>query len=180
MPARISADLAGLARIYFAIAIWRRGPQDLPAVGILLPLTVAAYVLLMAALGAALPVMPAGWRWQLALDVLFMLAWYWVLLAIAGRRERYVQTAAALFGLQTVLAAPTMLLGWLMQRVGTDDSLRLPLQFAALALSIWELVAVGHIVRSAIERALGLCLMLALLQMLVEALLVIGLFGPVR
>jgi hypothetical protein len=31
---------ARLALLYWRIAIWRRGPQDLPAVGILLPLAV--------------------------------------------------------------------------------------------------------------------------------------------
>jgi hypothetical protein len=33
-----------LVRMYFAIALSRRGPQDLPAVGILLPLTSPAAV----------------------------------------------------------------------------------------------------------------------------------------
>jgi hypothetical protein len=175
---RISADLAGLARLYFAIAIWRRGPQDLPAVGILLPLTIAAYVLLSAAVGASLPAMRPGWLPQVALDALFFSLWYWLLLAIAGRRERYLQTAAALFGLQTVIAAPSMVVIWLMQRMAHDDSLRLPVYFAALALAIWTLVAIGHILRSALERSLGFCLILALLQMLVEELLLVSVFGP--
>ena len=166
-----------MARLYLAIAIWRRGPQELPAVGILLPLTIAAYVLLSAAVGESLPSMHPGWLWQVALDTLFVASWYWLLLAIAGRRERYLQTATALFGLQTVLAAPSMVLVWLMQRLSHDDSLRLPVYIAALALAIWTLVAIGHILRSALERPLGLCLILALLQMLVEELVFLSLFG---
>jgi hypothetical protein len=51
---RASAALAALARLYFGLAIWRRGPQDVPAVGILLPLTIAAYVLLSALVGELL------------------------------------------------------------------------------------------------------------------------------
>jgi hypothetical protein len=33
-----------LARLHFATAIWRRGPQRPPALGILLPLTISADV----------------------------------------------------------------------------------------------------------------------------------------
>jgi hypothetical protein len=175
---RASTDLAALARLYFAIAIWRRGPQELPAVGILLPLTIAAYVLLSATVGELLPSMRPGWLWQVVLDALFVAAWYWLLLAIARRRERYLQTATALFGLQTVLAAPTMALVWLMQRLAHDDSMRLPVYIAALALAIWTLVAIGHILRSALDRPLGFCLILALLQMLVEELVFLSEFGP--
>ena len=179
MPAlrpRASTDLAALARLYFAIAIWRRGPQDLPAVGILLPLTIAAYVLLSAAVGALLPGMRPGWFWQVVLDTLFFLLWYWLLLVIARRRERYLQTATALFGLQTVLAAPTMALVWLCR--AHDDSVRLLLYIASLAVAIWTLLAIGHILRSALERALGFCMILALLQVLVEELVFLSVFGP--
>lgn len=175
---RASADVAALARLYFAIAIWRRGPQDLPAVGILLPLTIAAYVLLSAAVGALLPSLHPGWLVQVVADALFVAAWYWLLLAIAHRRERYLQTATALFGLQTVLAAPSMAMIWLMQRTDQQASLRLPVYIGALALAIWTLVAIGHILRAALERPLALCLVLALLQMLLEELLFLRIFGP--
>jgi hypothetical protein len=175
---RTSAELAALARLYFAIAIWRRGPQDLPAVGILLPLTIAAYVLLSCAVGALLPSLHPGWLLQVAADALFVALWYWLLLAIARRRDRYLQTATALFGLQTILAAPSMTMIWLMQRADQQASLRAPVYFAALALALWTLVAIAHILRAALERPLALCLVLALLQMLVEELLFLRIFGP--
>ncbi|HEX2790881.1 MAG TPA: hypothetical protein VHN17_10660 [Steroidobacteraceae bacterium] len=178
LPPRTSADLAALVRLYFAIAIWRRGPQELPAVGILLPLTIAAYVLLSAAVGALLPGLHPGWLLQVAADALFVASWYWLLLAIARRRERYLQTATALFGLQTVLAAPSMAVIWLMQRVDQQASLRVPVYIAALALAIWTLVAIGHILRAALERPLALCLILALLQMVMEELVLLRIFGP--
>jgi hypothetical protein len=47
---------ARLALLYWRIAIWRRGPQDLPAEGILLPLTIAAYVPISARSGQPLAV----------------------------------------------------------------------------------------------------------------------------
>ena len=66
---RTSSPLAGLALLYWHIATWRRGPQDVPAVGILLPLTIAAYVLLSALIGELLPPVQPSWQVQLALDV---------------------------------------------------------------------------------------------------------------
>src|ERR1700744_5785153 len=109
------SDLYTLARVYVAMALWRRGPQDLPAVGILLPLTIGAYVLISVALGEALPALRAGWAAQVLADTAFVALWYWALLALARRRERYLQTAAALFGLQCVLAAPSIVSAWLVQ-----------------------------------------------------------------
>src|SRR5580704_3476863 len=81
------AQLLALLRLYGYIAIWQRGPQDLPAVGILLPLTIGAYVLVSAVVGALLPGLHPGWLLQVAGDALFVAAWYWLLLVIARRRE---------------------------------------------------------------------------------------------
>jgi len=167
-----------LGRLYFAISIWRRGPQDLPAIGILLPLTIAAYIVLSAVIGLLLPAMRPGWMWQVLLDAGFVTLWYWLLLLIARRPERFLQTATALFGLQIVIAAPSMLLVWLMEHLPRTDPRRDPVFLAALALSVWTVVAIGHILRAALERPLVFCLLLALLQMLVEWLVFVSIFGP--
>ena len=63
-------------------------------------------------------------------------------------------------------------------RVEQQASLRVPVYIAALGLAIWTLVAIGHILRAALERPLALCLVLALLQMLVEEVLFLRIFGP--
>jgi hypothetical protein len=180
MPATTSrpgAALAALLRLYVDIALWRRGPQDVPAVGILLPLTVAAYVLLSTAIGEALPALRPGWLLQVSGDALFVAAWYWLLLLLMQRRERYLQTATALFGLQTMLAAPSIVSVWLVQRYGEDALWQVPVFLLALALSLWTLVAIACILRASLERSLGLCLTLAFLQMLVEELVFLAIFG---
>ncbi|HEY6451082.1 MAG TPA: hypothetical protein VIX87_00630 [Steroidobacteraceae bacterium] len=173
---RASSALSGLARLYFQITIWRRGPQDVPAVGILLPLTIGAYVLLSAALGELLPPMRPSWWQELALDVPFMLLWYGGLLALDGRRERYLQTVTALFGVEAVLALPSMACEFLQQHYASDATWQLPVSIAALALLIWTLIAVGHILRATLERGLGFCLILAFVQMLAEEMLLIAVF----
>lgn len=166
--------------MYIDIALWRRGPQDLPAVGILLPLTVAAYVLLSGALGEALPALRDRWLPQVFADTAFVALWYWLLLALMRRRERYLQTAAALFGLQTVLAAPTILSAWLLQRFAHDTVWLTVCYAGALAMAVWTVAAIGHVLRAALERPLALCVLLAFAQMLAEELVLLAMFEPHR
>jgi hypothetical protein len=169
-------DLFTLARLYFNIALWRRGPQDLPAVGILLPLTIAAYVFVSVALGEALPELRAGWTPQVLADTVFVALWYWALLALARRRERYVQTAAALFGLQCVLAAPSIVSAWLLQRFAHNPPWLAVSYVCAILILVWTVAAIGHVLRAALERSLTLCVILAFMQMLVEELVFLAVF----
>jgi len=172
------SGVARLARLYVDIALWRRGPQDLPAVGILLPLTIGAYVLVSVALGELTPQLRPGWTPQVLSDAAFLALWYWLLLALARRRERYAQTAAALFGLQTVLAGPSIVCAWLLQRFAHDPVWLTLTYIGALAVLVWTMIAIGHVLRAALERSLWLCLMLAFAQMLAEELVFLAIFDP--
>ena len=149
----------------------------MPAVGILLPLTVSAYIVLSAVTGELLPPRRPRWLLEVGADVLFVAAWYWLLLALLRRRQRYRQTASALFGLQTVLAAPIIIADWLARRFATEHAWQLPISIVAIALAIWILVASAHILRAALERSLAWCLLLALAQMLIEELVLMAIFG---
>jgi hypothetical protein len=161
-----------LLALYLDIAMWRRGPQDVPTVGILLPLTIGAYVLLSILLGEALPSLRAGWWVEVLIDTLFVAAWYWLLLLFAHRRERYRQTATALFGLQIVLAAPTIATLWLLQHLANDKTLQtsvlyvIPVLASWLTVLVWALLATAHILRVTLERSLALCLMLTTMLLL--------------
>ncbi len=173
---RASRALAELLRLFWHIAIWRRGPQDLPAVGILLPLAIGAYVLLGVLCSRLMPPQRPDWLAQLAADVVFMLLWYWVLLRIARRPERYLQTATALFGLQTVLVAPSIASVWLVTRYGEDALWQVPVYIAAVVMLLWTLLALAHVLHATLERPLVLCLTLAFSQMLAEELLFLAVF----
>jgi hypothetical protein len=170
-------ELLTLARMYLDIALWRRGPQDLPAVGILLPLTALAYLLISIGLGEALPALRVGWAPQVLADAAFVALWYWALLALARRRERYLQTATALFGLQCVLAAPSILSAWLLQRFAHDSGWLGVSYGVALVVLVWTVAAVAHVLRAALERPLSFCVILAFGQMLVEELVLLVIFS---
>jgi hypothetical protein len=173
-----------LARLYFDIALWRRGPQDLPGSPAVLPLTVFAYVVItllaIRAVDFALPV-PAGAPQQpgapmILADVILVGVWYWLLLQWSGRRERWTQTLAAVFGCSAWLAAPSVLTSQLalMTPGGWRQMVALIL---TLTLLVWGMLINAHILHHALERSLNACIPLVILQQVAEQLLAIAMSG---
>jgi len=169
--------LGALARLYFDIAIWRRGPADVPGVPAVLWLTVAAYVAVTALLSFALR-MRGSWPRELAVDVAYMLVWVWLLLRAAGRRERVLQTAAALFGFQLVLAPLMVGISVAVPGSAAAGGLQLLPWIATLLVIGWIVLATAHILRAALEWPLAACVPLALFLFLAEQLLLQVLFYP--
>lgn len=157
------------------IALLRSGPQDLPVSRLLLVLTVCGYAAVNALVSALLPP-SAGWPPQLAVDVLFMLAWYAALLQLAGRGERFVQTATAVFGFQALLSPLLIASEWLMRRFGQDTTWQLPIAVAGLALVVWLIAANSHVVKAALDWSSAASVALVILQIVAAQLLLLALF----
>jgi hypothetical protein len=164
-------------RLYAQIALLRRGPQDLPASRLLLILTVCGYAAVNALVSSLLPP-STGWPPQLAVEVLFTLAWYAALLQLTGRSERFLQTATAVFGLRSVLAPLVIASQWLMQRFQHDTTWQLPIAVAGLALVIWLIWANSHVVKAALDWSSISSVALVILQVLAGELLLVALFPP--
>jgi hypothetical protein len=167
--------LAALLRLYLDIAIWRRGPADVPGVPVLLWLTVLAYIAVTAALSAALRLHPS-WPRELAVDVAYMLAWIWLLLWATGRRARFLQTAAAVFGFQLILAPLSVGVSALTPESPAPGQAQWLLLIATLLLIAWIVLATAHIIRAALEWPLAACVPLAIFLFLAEQLLLQSLF----
>jgi len=164
-------------RLYVQIALLRRGPQDLPASRLLLILTVCGYAAVNALVSSLLPP-STGWPPQLAIDVLFQLAWYAALLQLTGRSERFLQTTTAVFGFQAVLSPLLIASEWLMQRFGKDANWQLPIAVAGLALVIWLIAASSHVVKAALDWSSATSVALVILQIVASQLLLFALFPP--
>ena len=162
-------------RLYAQIALLRRGPQDLPASGLLLGLTVCGYAAVNALVMSVLPP-AAGWQPQLAIDVLFQLAWYAALLQLTNRSERFVQTSTAVFGFQSLLSPLLIASEWLMRRFGQDTTWQLPIAVAGLALVIWLIAANSHVVKAALDWSSAASVALVILQIVASQLLLFALF----
>lgn len=168
--------MLSLVRLYADIALLRRGPEELPASLFLLLGTVVANFLVNFIVSTLLPPFPGPWHLHLAVDILFTLAWYAVLMRLFARPERFLQTTTAVFGYQTVLAPVWIATAWLAGRFQQDDAWLIPVAIVGLGMLAWGLAANGRILRSALDQPMPICVSLALLQTIVGQLLLIGLF----
>jgi hypothetical protein len=166
-----------IIRVFVQIALLKRGPQDLPVSRTLLVLTVCAYAGLTALVNDLLASEGTS-ALPLAAEVAFTLVWYAALLALLGRRERYLQTASAIFGVQTLLMQPLLVSVWLMKRYGQDATWQLPIAVAGLAVVIWMVAANSHVVKAALEFSSAASVGLVILQIACGQLLLFTLFLP--
>ena len=141
-----------LCRLLVDIAVWRRGPQDLPASSVLVALLLVVYAML-----GAIQVTIKGWPWLgsagiMVCEVGLQALWLWGLLWFFGKRPRFLQTFAAYLGVGLLLTVADLLVGGLLQFLGmaaNSPSNPWPLLYFGLAL-----LSLGRILQQALERSL--------------------------
>lgn len=146
-----------LVQAFFDIALWRRGPQDLPHSKLLAWLVGLVY-----AVADTAQVVLLGWNVRSAvllvvIDVLMLCAWVWSLLAFFGRRERFMQTISAIFGAGALITAFDLLISG--TELALTGSIRSPDEWVLLRLFI-VLLVLGRILQQALERGLLVGMML--------------------
>jgi hypothetical protein len=140
-----------LAKAFWDIALWRKSPAQLPASAFLLCL-VATVAAALEALGALLPPTPSGRiPARVALSVALPLLFAWLVLAVARQRQRFLQTGSALLGVAVLAQLVLYPLGSLLNFVGIDRPVSLPLGLLLLAGLIWYLLACANIWRAALD-----------------------------
>ena len=151
-------------RMFFDIAILRRGPQDLPASKILAWLVSACYLFVSA--------VQSGMRgWDVVTTLLLLLLdlgmqalWLWVLLVFFARRARFLQTFTAFIGVNVLLTVLDIAITGLQGMLGSAGSdAANPWQLVSLCIM---LVSLGWVLQQALERSLILCMALTLVIML--------------
>jgi hypothetical protein len=169
-----------LVRLYGQIAILRKGPQDVPAVGLLLLLTGIAYFVVNVLMVLLLPVLTGPWLRALALDVTFTVAWYWTLLRLTGRGERFVQTAAAILGYRTVLTPLSLSSEWLVRLLGDNETWQLPVSVVYIVVVGWMIAACARVLHAALEWPMPACVALVILELLAGWMLMFNLLPGLR
>jgi len=164
-----------LIQLFTQIALLRRGPQDLPASMLLLGITIVGYFGINFLVSSLMPPIK-GWPAHLAVDVVFTLVWYVVLLRLTGRSERTLQTTTAEFGFQAVLSPLLVISEWLMLRFAQDTTWQLPVALIWLMLVIWVIAANSHVVKAALEWSSAASVFLVILQILAGQLVLFALF----
>lgn len=165
--------------LFVQILLLRGGPQDLPASGLLLTVTVAAYVGVNSVISSIFP--PArNWPALLLVDVGFTLLWTALLLRVAGRRERTLQTTTAVFGYQIVLAPLLVPWQWLAQQFQGSPAWEGPLALIWTLVLVWVVAVNARIISAALEWSFTASAALVIVQTFADQLLQMSILVPVK
>ncbi len=156
-----------LISAYWQICLFRCGPQDLPYSTVLFYLTLAAYL----SMDFVLSVQDLSFGDALLasiVDATVLLSFSGVLLWMRSLTARMIQTFSALLGSSTLLGIIALpLLSWQLA-LGTDSPDIILPSFLLLAILIWNLAVVGHILRHALSSTTGVGIGLALLYIFIS------------
>jgi hypothetical protein len=136
----------------FQIALLRGNPSALPSSAASVAIFVVAYALADALIGRL-----AGFETVLprtALDLALTLPFYWLLLALTRRTNRFPQTLNAALGVYVLLAPVIAMLLLLRLLDRSGQALALVFNASYTLFVIWYLLIVGHILRSALDTGL--------------------------
>jgi len=141
-----------LASVFLDIALHRRGPDALPASRFLLSLIIGAYALV----GAVTFAIERPLSQVLGATVVHVglyLGFFAAVLTLERRRERFLQTAIAALGVETLLGclALPLLLTRTSESAGTAINTLVTL--ALLAIIVWSIDIAGFVLSRALDRA---------------------------
>jgi hypothetical protein len=88
---------------------------------------------------------------QVVLDLGLPLAFAWAVLSVARRRQRFLQTAIALVGVDVLTDLVLFPADGLLRVIGNDRFASIPLWILFYAGLLWYLLACTHIWRSALD-----------------------------
>lgn len=156
--------MSRLLKTLVEIAVWRKGPQDLPASYLLALLALGMYA---ATEFIAARLVDFGVRAALVLitvDLFMLCAWLWLVLALFERRRRFIQTITATLG---VLALVIVLdIGVVLLQLALSlDRVTVAINWLLPHVTILALV-MGRILMHALDRGLitGMALTVAIVS----------------
>jgi hypothetical protein len=166
-----------LLKVFAEIAFFRRGPEDLPASPFLLSLSLSVYAVGSVVTSAVYTEEARLIFLEVMADIILMLVWYGVVLAIYKRSARLQQTMTALFGtggMLYIIAFPVM--SWLQKEIGTPAGAQSSV-LLMMALLIWSIAIAAHIVRRALEVPIAVGLAISVAYFVVSVAVFSLLFG---
>lgn len=171
--------------LFWEVAVFRRGPEHMPVSAAWLVAAMvmqAAMALLVQGMLPALPVKPGTEDHTLGLlviDVAMTLLWGWAVLRIASRPERFVQTLTAIFGCQLIFQPMVLPASWLAASAPEGSAWDVPAGLLFTALSVWALIAMARILRSATDWPLFGCALLVIVQAAATVLVSVAVFPDI-
>lgn len=162
-----------LMLLFFRIAIFKQGPQDVPAsplvLRFLLPVYVAISFLALMMNGTASTALL-----QIGVDLVMMAGFIWPMLYFADKSHRFAQTFNAMLGTDAVISfAALPALASL-----TSQPSELAYLFM-MAMMVWHWLVNGHILREALDRSWFFGLGLGLLYIMLSSQVMAALFPEI-
>jgi len=167
--------MTGLVRTLADIALLRGDPSGLPSSWASVSVFVLTYAVADIVVALTASVQPILAR--TAVDLALTLPFFWLLLAITRRSHRFPQTINAALGVYVLLAPIIVLLLFLWNSARSSDALELLITASFTILTIWYLLIVGHILRSALETGLVTGFAIAVTWLVVSVAISRRLFG---
>jgi hypothetical protein len=161
-----------LLQLFMDICLLRGKPQDLPPSRFLFGLALGASLLaslpaLALNLGGPLPALMAGLM-DIFLTIVFLRGGLYIL----EKDARFQQTATAIFGAGAILNVIAMPLEVTIAATAEGASLPPMAGLMYLALLVWSLFILGHILRHALDTRLGIGIGVAVLYYILISLLI--------
>ena len=167
--------MTGLVRTLADIALLRGDPSGLPSSWASVSVFVLTYAVADIVVALTASVQPILAR--TAVDLALTLPFFWLLLAITRRSHRFPQTINAALGVYVLLAPIIVLLLFLWNSARSSDALELLITASFTILTIWYLLIMGHILRSALETGLVTGFAIAVTWLVVSVAISRRLFG---
>jgi hypothetical protein len=160
-----------LAKAFWDISLWRRTPAQLPASLFLLTLVAAASAVIEVLSAFLPPVSTNRLLTRVVLSVGLPLLFAWAALAVAGRRQRFLQTGSALLGVWVLAQLALYPIQSLIEVIGSERLAAVPFGVLWLIGLIWYLLAGANIWRSALDSGIAVGVAVSVACFLVSILL---------
>ncbi len=150
-----------IIKLFYAIALFRKAPQDVPASTILLRLTVCVYAII-SFLMLYMSTNYFNALLQVVAEVILVFGFCKGVLYWMGKPQRYQQMFTALIGIDALMsffAVPA--LAALSMPSGSALGF-----FTVVAIMLWHWAITGHILRHALSQSFGFSLGIALLYII--------------
>lgn len=174
-------NLRALFSVIGDIALLRRGPDSLPASTVLMAGAVALYLAVYALMMSMIPNAVPDWPLRLLVGTVVTLLFFDVAFRVTKKRERFVQTVTAMFGVSTLFLPALLPMSLALIPYVEKNDPNAPPPFALLivtmVLAVWMFVVQVRIVRAAFEWPTFVSVAFMLGQTVAGALVFVLLFG---
>ncbi len=145
-------SMLALISMFWRLTTFRMGPADVPAASALLPTMMVMFLIVN--VGVRVWLSSFSFPVALASSALIMVLWMalvYVLVVFKNVRERFLQTAIALLGVDTVITLLNVIPGGLSFLVAADAPINDLLRIMVLVLFVWDMLAKGAIYRESLN-----------------------------